>query len=113
MAETGLMPTDAFVFTLPPALAAQAGVLPGALDHLPGLASSGGEVLDLLDHWLGEHRHLFVQYANGLQLDLLAMPASARKGYVAGEVVLYDADAALGDEVVPRAFQYTGATVRE
>jgi hypothetical protein len=148
---------DAFVSTLPPALAAQAGLLsrfaaavrewpparwlilgcsvargagdelsdldlgigvadgelPGALDHLPGLASSGGEVLDLLDHWLGEHRHLFVQYANGLQLDLLAMPASARKGYVAGEVVLYDADAALGDEVVPRAFQYTGATVRE
>jgi hypothetical protein len=89
------------------------GELPGALDHLAGLASAGGEVLELLDHRLGEHRHLFVQYANGLQLDLLAMPASARKGYVAGEVVLYDADAALGSEIVPRTFQYTGATVRE
>jgi hypothetical protein len=87
--------------------------LPEALDRLGGLASGLGEVLELLDHMIGEHRHLFVQYANGLQLDLLAMPASARKGYVAGEVVLYDADAALGDEVVPRAFQYTGTTVRE
>lgn len=87
--------------------------LPGALDRLGGLASRVGEVLELLDHTLGEHRHLFVQYANGLQLDLLAMPASARKGYVAGEVVLYDADAALGDEIVPRAFQVTGEQVRE
>ncbi|GAB3415474.1 hypothetical protein GCM10027569_37120 [Flindersiella endophytica] len=89
------------------------GELPGALDRLADLASRCGDVLESLDHRMGEHRHLFVQYANGLQLDLLAMPASARKGYVAGEVVLYDADSGLAAEIVPRAFQVTGEQVRE
>lgn len=87
--------------------------LPAALDRLAGLASGCGDVLELLDHTMGEHQHLFVQYTNGPQLDLLAMPASARKGYVAGEVVLYDADRLLTGPIVPRAYEVTADVVRE
>ena len=68
-------------------------------DRLRGLA----ETVDLLAHAISEwgnrpHRRLFVQYADGRQIDLVVQPAGALLGRVPGAVVLYDPDGRLAQE---------------
>jgi hypothetical protein len=63
------------------------------------------QVVDSLTHQLGgrtnEHRTVFVQYARGIQLDLVVMPASQRPGLPFGTVALYDADGRLATSWEP------------
>jgi hypothetical protein len=52
----------------------------------------------MLQHRIGEwgdipHQRSLVQCANGVQLDLVAMPATRRRGLPPGIVALYDPDA--------------------
>ena len=75
---------------------AVAGELP---DRLRRIAVT----VDLLAHAMPEwgdrpHRRLFVQYADGRQIDLVVRPAGAVIGRVPGAVVLYDPDGLLAEE---------------
>lgn len=58
-----------------------------------------GDVADLLVHtlpgWPPETRRFAVEYSDGVQLDLVFMPASRRQGLPDGSVALVDKDAAL------------------
>ena len=59
--------------------------------------------VDLLAHQIPEwgtrpHRRLFVQYADGRQLDLVVQPASVVSGRAPEAVVLYDPDGRLATE---------------
>lgn len=70
--------------------------MPAALDGLSPFVRQGGDVLDTLEHRLPRfeprpHRHLFVQYANGVQVDITAAGASYLQGYPVGEVGVPDA----------------------
>lgn len=92
--------------------------MPGALDGLLPFLRQGGEVLDALEHRLPRyeprpHRHLFVQYANGIQVDLTAAGASYLSGYPVGEIVLYDSAGALTTPRYKAALDITGERVRE
>lgn len=92
--------------------------MPGALDGLLPFLRQGGEVLDALEHRLPRyeprpHRHLFVQYANGIQVDLTAAGASYLSGYPVGEIVLYDSAGALTTPQYKTALDITGERVRE
>jgi hypothetical protein len=64
---------------------------PDALSRMDGLVAALGDVVDVLHHSLpgwsvteNPHRHTFVQYAHGVQLSLVAMPASSRPGLPPG-----------------------------
>ena len=75
---------------------AVAGELPDRLRRI-------AETVDLLAHAIPEwgdrpHRRLFVQYADGRQIDLVVRPAGAVIGRVPAAVVLYDPDERLADE---------------
>lgn len=92
--------------------------LPAALDGVLPFLRRGGDVLDVLEHRLPRfeprpHRHLFVQYANGIQVDLTAAGASYLQGYPIGEVVLYDSELALTTPQRKPALDITGERVRE
>ena len=72
-------------------------------DELPDRLRRIAETVDLLAHAIPEwsnrpHRRLFVQYADGRQIDLVVQPAGALAGRVPGAVVLYDPDGRLADE---------------
>jgi hypothetical protein len=58
-----------------------------------------GDVADVLVHtmpgWPPEARRFAVEYRNGVQLDLVFMPASRRQGLPDGSVALVDKDAVL------------------
>lgn len=60
---------------------------------------SAGSVQDCLAHrlpgWTIDHRRFAVEYADGLQLDLVVLPAAQRSYLVPGEVVLHDPDGLL------------------
>ena len=76
-----------------------------------------GEVLDTLTHrmagWTTEHRRVFVQYASGLQLDLVVMPAGQRPGLPPGALALYDPDGHFGVLWQPDVFHATPDEVAE
>jgi hypothetical protein len=70
-----------------------------AEDVLPALRRIG-EVVDAIAHRMAEwgerpHLRVFVQYAAGPQVDLVALPAGSRKGLPPGSVALYDPDGRL------------------
>jgi hypothetical protein len=92
--------------------------MPEALDGLLPFLHQGGEVLDALEHRLPRfeprpHRHVFVQYASGVQVDITAAGASYLKGYPVGEVVLYDSEHALTAPQRKAALDITGERVHE
>lgn len=92
--------------------------MPGALDGLLPFLRQGGDVLDALEHRLPRfeprpHRHVFVQYADGVQVDITAAGASYLQGYPVGEVVLYDSEQALTTPQRKAALDVTGERVRE
>jgi hypothetical protein len=91
---------------------------PDALPDLVGALRTMGETADLLDHqiasWAGvPHRRWFVQYADGSQLDVVAMPASKREGMPAGNVALHDPDGRLATKSAPRPEHASAEQVRE
>jgi hypothetical protein len=77
-----------------------------------------GDVVDALEHRIpewGERPHLrvFVQYASGPQIDLVALPADSRKGLPPGSVALYDPDGRLAKPMEPPIRHATAADVAE
>jgi len=92
---------------------------PQVLAAVPSLVGGLGEVVDTLHHRIPEwgdrpHQRTFVQYANGVQVDLVAYPASLRnKGRPPDTVVLYDPDGRLARQWLPSVYQADAATVRE
>jgi hypothetical protein len=91
---------------------------PAASDAiLPGLREVG-EVVDALEHRIPEwgnrpHLRVFVQYASGPQLDLVALPADSRAGLPPGSVALYDPDGRLARPMDPPIRHATAADVAE
>ena len=84
------------------------------LPALRGIA----EVVDALEHRIpewGERPHLrvFVQYASGPQLDLVALPADSRAGLPPGSVALYDPDGRLAKPMDPPIRHATASDVAE
>ncbi len=84
---------------------------------LPALRGLG-EVVDALEHRIpewGERPHLrvFVQYASGPQLDLVALPADSRAGLPPGSVALFDPDGRLAKPMDPPIRHATAADVAE
>jgi predicted nucleotidyltransferase len=71
------------------------------LDDLPSLARAAGDALDILFERPGSP-YLFVQFADGVQLELRAWHASEADGRTVDEVVLLDRDGLL-DEVHERS----------
>ncbi len=74
-------------------------------DELPRALRGFAATVDLLAHTMPEwgsrpHRRLFVQFADGRQIDLVVQPASAIRGRVPGAIVLYDPDGLLAEERV-------------
>lgn len=69
--------------------------------ELPQLVGDLGATLDLLAIRLGGFPYLFVQFADGVQLDLLARPVSEAKGRVPDAVVLLDRDGLLQEPYEP------------
>ena len=70
---------------------------PEALSLVRPMLVGLGDVVDLLEHRIAEwgevsHRRFFVQYRNGVQVDLVASPVSRRPGMPLGSVALYDPD---------------------
>ena len=91
---------------------------PGALDALPPLLAGLGAVVDALSHQLPEwgdrpHRRVFVQYADGVQIDLIAYPATLSRGRPPDTVVLYDPDGRLAEPWTPSVLRADAATARE
>lgn len=91
---------------------------PAALDDVPALAGRLGQVVGLLSHQIAAwgdrpHRRTFVQYADGVQLDLVAVPAASRKGLPPDAVALYDPDGRLAVPWRPASISATPADVRE
>ena len=72
------------------------------LADLPSFARAVGVPLDILFETPGSH-FLFVQYVDGVQLELLALRTSEATGAVSGELVLIDRDGRLRgvDETPP------------
>lgn len=71
-----------------------------ALDGLPSLVRAVGETLDVLFETRGSP-FLFVQFADGVQLELSTRRVSEAKGRLAGHVVLLDRDGLLRQPCEP------------
>lgn len=93
-------------------------VWPEALDDLVVLLTTLGEVFDSLRHRISDmggrpHQRIFVQYVDGVQLDLVAVPAHPPKGAQPENVVLYDPDGLRVERWDASVLQPDAATVRE
>ncbi len=75
----------------------------------------GPRIATLNQHWPGSRpmRRLFVQFTDGVQLDLVVMTGSGRPGRAPDEVVLFDREGDLAAEFTPAADVVDGAKVRE
>jgi Streptomycin adenylyltransferase len=67
------------------------------VEELPDRLRNLGEAVELLVHRIPEwgerpHRRIFVQYTDGLQVDLVVTPVARVNGRVPGAVVLHDPD---------------------
>lgn len=91
---------------------------PSALDDLSVALRLLGEPIDVLEHemtsWAGRpHRRYFIQFADLVQVDLVAMPASTRGGLPPGSIAIYDPDGRLASPMSPPQEHATPADVRE
>lgn len=87
---------------------------PDVLSTVPDMVGGFGDVLDLLDQTFGTSgRHFFVQYADGLQLSFVALPASGRPGLPPQSVELLDKDGQLATPWEPATYSASPADVRE
>ena len=85
--------------------------------ELPDRLRLISETVDLLDHTMAEwgtrrHRRIFVQFADGRQLDLVVQPTSNLVGRVPGAIVLYDPGGRLAAERRPASMQAGADDVR-
>ena len=86
-------------------------------DELAARLRGISATIDLLGHSMPEwgtrpHRRIFVQYADGRQVDLVVQPASAVAGRVPGAIVLYGPDGRLAEERVVSVATATAVDVR-
>lgn len=93
-------------------------VWPESGDDLARLLTSLGEVVDSLRHGISgmgdrPHQRIFVQYVNGVQLDLVAVPAHLPKGTQPENIVLYDPDRLRVERWDASVLQADAAMVRE
>jgi len=91
---------------------------PQALAAIPALVAAVGEVVAALHHRLAEwgdrpHQRTFVQYVDGVQLDMVAYPASGNRGRPPDTVVLYDLDGRLADPWTPAVLHADARSMRE
>lgn len=91
---------------------------PDALDDLAHLLAGLDEPIDILRHRLPavgdlHHQRIFVQYASGDQIDLVALPAHLPKGTQPENVVLYDPGALRRERWDALVLQPDAAAVRE
>lgn len=91
---------------------------PEALELLAQLVERLGEPVDALYHQLsafGSQPHLraFVEYTNGVQLDLVAMPAHLPKGKQPENLILYDPDGLRAESWDASVLQPDAASIRE
>lgn len=87
---------------------------PDILATVPGMVGKFGDVLDSLDQSFGSSaRHFFVQYANGVQLSFVVMPAASRPGLPPQAVALLDKDGQLATPWQPATYSASEADVRE
>lgn len=91
---------------------------PETLEALPVLIESLGEVVDVLYHSLPTmgnqpHQRAFVQYADGVQLDLVAIPAHLPNGKQPESLILYDPDGLRKEPWDASVLQPHVATIRE
>ncbi len=93
-------------------------VWPDALAAVGPMLADIGERVDLLEHRIGAwgevpHRRFFAQYRNGVQIDLVAVPVSARAGMPVGSIALYDPDGRLQKTLASRLERAGAEDVRE
>ena len=74
-------------------------------EELPDRLRRFAPPVDLLSHSISEwgtrpHRRLFVQYADGRQIDVVTQPTASITGRVPGAIVLYDPDGRMAEERV-------------
>jgi hypothetical protein len=91
---------------------------PRALAPLAEMLRRLDDPIDVLEHeieeWCGRpHRRFFVQYDTGLQLDLVAMQATARTGLPPGSIALYDPDGRLAEPMAVTTHNASAADVTE
>jgi hypothetical protein len=82
------------------------------IDELPDRLRRLGETIEVLVHRIaawGErpHRRIFVQFADGRQIDLVVVPSGTIRGRVPGAVVLHDPDGRMAE---PRRVPLAAAT---
>ena len=81
-----------------------AGAAPPPVDDVTGMLRRLGDVVDLSAHpWNGVPRW-WVQYADGGQLDLVALPAADRPGRAPNSVALLDRYGRLAETFTPRVW---------
>ena len=88
------------------------GVLDAVVADLPDRRRQLGEAIEVLVHRVAAwgdrpHRRIFVQYADGRQIDLVVVPAETIRGRVPGAVVLHDPDGLMAE---PRHVPLAAAT---
>jgi hypothetical protein len=93
---------------------------PQIVDDVVMIARAAADPLETLVHCLPDvpaekHRHVFVQYADGVQLSLVVQPASAqtRRGRAPDVVALHDPDDRLGIVVEPGEATVSSEELRE
>ena len=93
---------------------------PDAVEAVERMARGAGDPVEVLVHRLPDvapetHRHVFVQYSDGVQLSLVVQPVSAqsRRGRAPDVVALHDPDDRLGIVVEPRGASATAEELHE
>lgn len=91
---------------------------PAALPLVRAAVESIGDVVEIWEHEIDEwgdrpHRRFFGQLRDGLQIDLVAMPAASRKGLPPTSLSLYDRDRILAQRWDPPSLTATGEQLRD
>jgi len=99
-------------------LGARQKAWPDCLQTINKLVAPLGEVVDVLHHQIAEwgdrpHQRTFVQFRNGVQLDLEAFPIPPSVGLSPQSIALYDPDGLLRQTVTPRIMQAGRSDIRE
>jgi len=99
-------------------LGARAEAWPDCLQAIDQLVSPLGEVVDVLHHRIAEwgdrpHQRTFVQYRNGVQLDLVTFPTPPGIGLSPQSIALHDPDGLLRQTVTPGIMLASPTDIRE
>jgi len=91
---------------------------PDCLQSIDQLVSPLGDVVDILHHQIAEwgdrpHQRTFVQYSNGVQLDLVTFPVPPSIGISLQSIALYDPDGRRRQPVTSPNMQADPGQIRE